>query len=248
LGVRPDYLIVTHPHSDHICGLDALRKVFPGAVVVAGDGAAAFLDHPKAIESLLREDRHMASFISNQGLVSDRPAIECFSSLSGCKTVTGGEVLDLGETKVRFLEARGHAPGSILVYVEELNAILVSDSLGYRVSGVGFFPIFFTGYAEYMATIDVIEALKPEILGLAHHCLMQGADVQKAIQEARDAARSAIGRIVNDKREDEIVVRDLFRDCYHDELTLYTKENILACCRLLVRRAREYQKSRRRNG
>ena len=29
LGVTPDYLVVTHPHPDHINGLDALRERFP---------------------------------------------------------------------------------------------------------------------------------------------------------------------------------------------------------------------------
>lgn len=243
LCVRPDYLIVTHPHGDHICGLDAFKGAFPDAVVVMGEGAVGFLDHPKAVESLIREDCHMAFFMSGQGLVANRPAIECFSSLSGSKTVTDGEVLDLGEMKIHFLNAKGHAPGSILVHIPGLNALLVSDSLGYRCSGMGFFPVFFTGYAEYLATIDAIEALKPEIIGLAHHGFMQGPDVRTTIQEARDAARGVMDRIVSDIREDEIVVRDLFEDYYHNELTLYTKENILVCCRLLVRRAREYQKS-----
>lgn len=247
LGVRPEYLIVTHPHSDHVCGLDALRKAFPNAVVVAGLGAAEFLDHPKTVESLLLEDSHMTFFMSDHGLVIPRHPIRNSPSLYGCKVMTGGDELDLGEIKVRFLKAGGHAPGNILVHIPGSKALLASDSLGYRYPGWGFFPIFFTGYAEYMATIDLIEALKPEILGLAHNGIMEGSDVQKMILEAREAARGLMTRIMNDRREDEIVARDIFRDHYRDELNLYSRENILVCCRLLVRRAREYQNSQCRN-
>ena len=241
LDVRPDYLIVTHPHSDHICGLDALKRIFPNAIVVAGHGAAEFLDHPKAVESLIREDRYMTSLISDQGLVSNLTQINDCPSLYSSTIVTSGDELDLGGIKIRFLDAKGHAPGNILVHVPDLSALLASDSLGYRYPGWGFFPIFFTGYAEYMATIDSIEALRPEILGLAHNGIMQGPEVQKTIQEAREAAIGVMDRIVSDRREDETVVQDLLKDFYHNELTLYSKENILVCCRLLVRRAREYQ-------
>jgi len=38
LGVSPDYLIVTHPHGDHVNGLPALRAAFPTATVMAGPG------------------------------------------------------------------------------------------------------------------------------------------------------------------------------------------------------------------
>jgi glyoxylase-like metal-dependent hydrolase (beta-lactamase superfamily II) len=244
LGVRPDYLIVTHPHSDHIGGLDALRQAFPHAIVMAGRGAAAFLDHPKTVESLIEEERHMSSFMLDRGVVSSRPAIRRSPSLSGCKVMTGADELDLGEAKIHFVDARGHSPGNILIHIPLLSALLASDSLGYRLSGLGFFPIFFSGYADYMATIDTIESLKPEILGLAHNGIIQGPDIKKTLQEAREAAQDIMARILQDRRDDEAVVQDIFREYYRDELTLYTGENILGCCRLLVRRVRDLRDDR----
>ena len=244
LGVTPDYLIVTHPHIDHIGGLDVLRQAFPQSVVMAGQGAAAFLEHPKTVQSLIQEDRHMSSFMLDRGLVSSRPSIRCAPSLSGCKVMTEADELDLGEAKIRFMDARGHSPGNILIHIPVLSAVLASDSLGYRLSGLGFFPIFFTGYADYMATIDSIESLKPEILGLAHNYIIQGPEIKKTLQEAREAAQGVMARILHDKRDDEAVVRDIFREYYRDELTLYTEENILGCCRLIVRRVRDLRNDR----
>ena len=244
LGIRPDYLVVTHPHSDHIAGLDALKEAFPHAVAIAGRGAAAFLDHPKTVESLILEDRHMSSFMMDRGFVSNRPAIRRAPSISGCTVIVGGDDLDLGEIKINFVDARGHSPGNILIYIPVLSALLASDSLGYRLSGLRFFPIFFTGYADYMATIDTIESLKPEILGLAHNGIIQGPDIEKMLQEAREAAQGIMARIIHDRRNDESVVHDLFREYYRDELALYTRENIFGCCRLLVRRVRDLRDDR----
>jgi glyoxylase-like metal-dependent hydrolase (beta-lactamase superfamily II) len=159
--------------------------------------------------------------------------------------MTEADDLDLGEIKINFLDARGHSPGNILMHIPVLSAVLASDSLGYRLSGLGFFPIFFTGYVDYMATIDVIESLKPEILGLAHNCIAQGPEIKKTLQEAREAAQGIMARILRDRRDDEAVVQDIFREYYRDELTLYSGENILGCCRLIVRRVRDLTDDRR---
>jgi glyoxylase-like metal-dependent hydrolase (beta-lactamase superfamily II) len=238
LGVRPDYLIITHPHSDHIAGLDAMREAFPRAFVIAGQGAAAFLDHPKTAQSLVEEDRYMSSFMAEHGLPSGRPPISRAPSLSDCVVMTSNDTLDLGDVIVCFLDAMGHSPGNLIVHVPALRAVLASDSLGYRVSGAGFFPTFFTGFADYMATIDAIVCLAPEFLGLAHNVVARGPDVRKILDDARSAAVRIMERIRNDGRKDKLVAEDLAREYHRDELALYSGENILSCCRLIVRRVR----------
>ncbi len=48
LNVSPTYIIVTHPHADHLTGLTGLCERFPDAKVLAGKGAKEFATHPKA--------------------------------------------------------------------------------------------------------------------------------------------------------------------------------------------------------
>ncbi|HUH65953.1 MAG TPA: MBL fold metallo-hydrolase [Syntrophales bacterium] len=239
IGVRPDYLIITHPHSDHVAGLDAMREAFPLAVVIAARGAAAFLDHPKTAQSLVEEDHYMSSFMAEHGFPGRRSPISRAPSLSGCMVMTSNDTLDLGDVVVHFLNARGHSPGNLIIHVPALRAVLASDNLGYWVSGAGFFPIFFTGFTDYLATIDVIESLDPQFLGLAHNVVAAGADVRKTLDDARGAAVHIMERIRNDRREDELVAEELAREYHRDELALYSRENILSCCRLIVRRVRE---------
>lgn len=238
LGVRPDTLIVTHPHPDHINGLAALRERFPEARVVIGPGAAEFLAHPKTAASLVAEDRFMSDFLASRGLKPGRPPIERPPSVDGAAVVRDGETLELGGLTIRFLHVGGHAVGNILVHVPELGALMVSDSLGFRIPSIGFFPIFFTGYADYMAAIDRLEALEPRILCLAHQGPLVGEDARKAFRDARKAARSLRDEISNDPRDEDALIRNLYRRFYRDELALYTPDNIIACCRLVIRRSR----------
>ena len=146
---------------------------------------------------------------------------------------------------IRFLHVGGHAIGNILVHVPGLSALMVSDSLGFRIPSIGFFPIFFTGYGDYMATIDRLEALEPRILCLAHQGPLMGQDARKAFRDAREATRSLYEEIRNDPRDEDAVIQDLYPRFYRDELALYTPENIIGCCRLIIRRSRALKRGLR---
>ncbi len=66
LRISPTFVVVTHPHTDHVTGLDGLRERYPQALVVAAEGAAEFLAHPKAGEIMIAEDRHVTEFLASQ--------------------------------------------------------------------------------------------------------------------------------------------------------------------------------------
>ncbi|KUG23261.1 hypothetical protein ASZ90_006922 [hydrocarbon metagenome] len=244
IGAKPDFLIVTHPHSDHVTGLDFLKRAFPGAGIIAGNGAESFLNHSKAIKSTITEDDYVAKSMASHGLFARRPAITSVPSLSGCTVMKDGNELDLGEVTISFLEAKGHSPGNILVHIPALQAVLVSDSLGNRYPKRGFFPTFFTGYADYVATIDRLSGLNPKFLGLAHNGLFsKDDDIKDIFQKSREAANYVKTYIINDAHDDETIARNLYSHYYIDELTIYSPENILNCCRLLVRRIRELEEN-----
>ena len=76
LGISPDYLIPSHPHSDHITGLPGLVKRFPRARVVMAAGANGFVTHPKAGALLIKEDRFMSKSLERVGIMPGRPPLE----------------------------------------------------------------------------------------------------------------------------------------------------------------------------
>jgi glyoxylase-like metal-dependent hydrolase (beta-lactamase superfamily II) len=163
LKARSTFLVVTHPHADHVTGLAGLKEKLPQALVVAGEGAAEFLAHPKAAPAVVREDRRMSEFLVAHGIQPGRPPVEDPPSLQNCMIAHEGDEMDLGGITLRFMVVTGHSPGKIIVYIPEINALILSDSLGFRFPGRGFFPMFLVNYGDYMATLERLEKLNPAI-------------------------------------------------------------------------------------
>lgn len=239
LKLRPSFLVVTHPHADHLTGLEGLRERYRDALAVAGEGAAEFLNHPKAPDGVAPEDRHMAEFLASQGIAAGRPPVSEPPSLQNCLIGYDGDQMDLGGITLRFMRAAGHAPGKVVVHVPERRALFLSDSLGFRFPGRGVLPLFFTGYADYVATLQRFRDLNAEILGPAHQGPLQGNEAKEAFDESLRAAAELRERIRVSPRDGEDMAAELFKEFYRDELRMYTPENIMTCCRLLVKRARE---------
>jgi len=239
LKITPSFLVVTHPHADHVTGLAGLRERYPQALTVAGEGAAEFLAHPRAAAGLVTEDRHMSEFLASKGLTPGRPSVKEPPSLENCLVARDGDEMDLGGLTLKFLVVAGHSPGKIVVYVPELRALMLSDSLGFRYPGRGLFPLFLTNYSEYMAALDRLEGLNPNIVGPAHQGTILGPQVPHAFEEARGLAKELRKKILEDTRTVEELLRDLFDQYYKDELAMYTRENIMNCARLVIKRAVE---------
>jgi 2-aminobenzoylacetyl-CoA thioesterase len=239
LRAKPDFVVITHPHGDHLTGLDAIRKRFPAIRVIAGEDAAAFLSSPRAAAAIVAEDRHLGTALRAKGYPVLAPAVAQPPLLSDAMIHRDGEELDLGGVMLRFLEVRGHAPGNLAVFIHAEQTLLASDSLGFHYPAGRFFPLFFTGYAEYMATLERLASLKPTILGLGHHGVMQGPEAGEAFAQAGRCASSLRERLRSRPGKEEGMIAEIFAEFYRDELTLYSRENIMNCCRLLVRRSRE---------
>ncbi len=239
LKVSPAYLLVTHPHTDHISGLNGLRERFPGAVCIAGQGAQEFLDHPKALNTMLNEDKFITDALSMFGVRPGRPPIDKAPFLGNHLAIKDKQDIDLGGYHLQCMPVKGHSPGNIAVHIPALSALILSDSLGFHFPGREFLPLYFTGFADYIATLDFFKSLNPTIIGLGHQGPLTGADVNNAFKKARQAATDLSARIKQEERDDEEVADALFRKFYRDEFAIYSEENIRNCTMLLVRRARE---------
>ncbi len=239
IGVAPSFLVVTHPHADHVTGLAGLTVRYPQALIIATEEAIDFLAHPKAAEGLLVEDGRIAGMLASHGCKPGRPPVQEPPSLQNCLTANDGDKIDLGGKTLHFIQVKGHSPGAIAVHVPEIDALMLSDSLGFRYPGRGVFPLFFTGYTEYVETLDRLEALEPAIVGPAHQGPLTGKQVGEAFEESRRLAVEFRDKIRKDTRDPEEIAADIFETYYRDEMTMYTEENIRNCAKLVVKRARE---------
>jgi hydroxyacylglutathione hydrolase len=109
LGGRPEALILTHAHVDHIAGIPAVRRAFPGLPVLIHRAEAAWLNDP-----LLNLSAHGGQEIA----VGEADRL-----------LDGHETLTLGPTRWRVLQTPGHSPGSISLFCAEANLAIVGDAL-----------------------------------------------------------------------------------------------------------------------
>ncbi len=239
LEIAPDYLVVTHPHTDHITGLAGLRERFPQARVIAGQGARNFVIHPKAAAVMTAEDRFMSDQLNQRGIIPGRPPVESIDFPEEHIVVGEEKTFDLGGLTLKCIPIKGHSPGNIVVHLPEIDALILSDAMGFHYPGRGFCPLYFTGFSEFLATLDFLTALKPRIVGPGHQGPITGKAAENALTDARKATVELQTRIMADPRDYQAIANELFDQYYQDEFTLYSEANIRNCMQLLVRRAHE---------
>jgi len=240
LGVSPDYLIPSHPHSDHITGLPGLIERFPRARIVMAAGANEFITHPKAGPLLVKEDFFMSKGLEKMGITPGRPPLETIPDIQDAMVVEENASLDLGGgIFLDLTKVEGHSPGNIIGFVKEDRALFCSDSLGFHYPGRGFWPLFFTGTNEYLSTIELIRSFNPRVICPAHQGPLSGPAILQGIEAARNITLSTINRIRHTPLSHEKLVQELFEESYRDEFTLYTEENIQNCTQLIIKRAME---------
>lgn len=237
LDAAPDYLILSHPHSDHATGLPGLMERFPSAQILTGAGTEEFITHPKAGPLMLAEDAFMSKGLAARGITPGRPPITAIPDLSTAREVADDFLLDLGGVQLKLFPVAGHSPGNLLGRVEDI--LFCSDSLGFHFPGRGFWPLFFTGAKDYLDTLEFIRAMAPPIVCPAHQGPLKPPAAAAGIQDAMDSTHAFIQRVITTPLTDRELEQQLFHESYRDEFTLYTKENITNCNRLLVKRARQ---------
>lgn len=134
IGIEPGYLVVTHPHSDHLTGMAGLRDRYPHAAVIIGEGAREFAEHPKAIPAMVFEDTHVGQRLAERGIRPGRKPVESinFPEDDQSIVVDRPKEIDLGGMSIRCSLAAGHSPGNMLTEISDQKAFLVSDSLGFH--------------------------------------------------------------------------------------------------------------------
>ncbi|MBC7130051.1 MBL fold metallo-hydrolase [Candidatus Bathyarchaeota archaeon] len=97
-GLRPQFVINTHGHPDHICGNGVVKKRFNIPVLIH-EGDAPMLEEPGRV------------FARTYGFNINVPPAD--------KVLHEGEEIRFGEASLKVLHTPGHSPGSICLLGEE---------------------------------------------------------------------------------------------------------------------------------
>ncbi len=239
LLISPDYIIPSHPHSDHMTGLPGLIKRYPKAEVVVASGAKEFITHPKAALLLLKEDAFMSKSLSRFNIRPGRPSLDHVPDLSFSFAVDKKRSIDLGGIILDLIKAEGHSPGNLMGMIHDKKILFCSDSLGFHFPGRRFLPLFFTGAAAYLSTLELMQGFNPRILCPAHQGPLKGLDAAEGIRTSIKITTALIKKIQQAGSADNNLAKDIFEENYKDEFSLYTPENIQNCADLLIKRAKE---------
>ncbi|MBU0463645.1 MAG: MBL fold metallo-hydrolase [Proteobacteria bacterium] len=239
LDINPDFIIPSHPHSDHITGLPGLARRYPYARIIVASGAKEFTEHPKAGPLLIKEDMFMSKRLADLNIKPGRPSLERIPALDGSLVIKDKKSIDLGQVTLDLIKVNGHSPGNLMGILNSEKILFCSDSLGFHFPGRGFLPLYFTGADEYLSTLNFIKEFNPSIICPAHQGHMTGKAAATGIQVSLDTTLNTIKNIKLSSFSDETLAMNLFEQSYKDEFTLYTEDNIKNCTSLLVKRAKE---------
>jgi len=239
LDIHPDFIISSHPHSDHITGLPGLVKRYPKARIITAAGAKKFIEHPKAGPLLFKEDLFMSKSLTDYHITPGRPSLEKIPDLTGSMVVNDKQSIDLGHITLDLIKIDGHSPGNLIGVLTEKKIMFCSDSLGFHYPGRGYLPLFFTHADAYLSTLNFIKEFTPSIICPAHQGPLSGEAAITGIQESLEITLNTIKHIKSSSLSDEALARNIFKKSYKDEFTLYTVDNIKNCANLIVKRAKE---------
>lgn len=113
------YIVLTHGHADHICGVNEHLKDFPDAKVVAD-----------AAEKPMLEDMRL-----NQSKMFGTPC-----TVEADVWVSDGDEMQVGELTLEFFHTPGHTPGGMCIYIASENVLFSGDTLFRQSIGRTDFP------------------------------------------------------------------------------------------------------------
>jgi len=107
LGLEVRAIVATHGHIDHVYGVDLFKSVFDSVLVI----------HREDVETL-----------ENNGILCKALSLDC-PSISPDKLIDREGVYRFGSVEVEVIHVPGHTPGSIAIYIPQLNMLLSGDTL-----------------------------------------------------------------------------------------------------------------------
>ena len=117
-ALKPQAVLLTHGHFDHIMGLDEVLKQFSVPVYAQ-----------EQEEILLKDASYNASVSYGQAY-----------TFSGASYIKDGQVLELAGMKIRVIHTPGHTIGGCCYYIEAENVLFSGDTLFHDSVGRTDFP------------------------------------------------------------------------------------------------------------
>ena len=248
VGVAPEevrWIILTHAHSDHAPGAWDLLTKLPRARLLLTSETRSALSQTKVLERFSRDNYFCSTEVAKrEGLAPTKawPPLEPLSA-ERMDVAQSGQRLTVGEETIDFLDATGHVHGGLAAWLPNTEALLASDSAGFRQAGGCGYPLYFTSYQSYQDNLASMASRKPQILALGHQGFLTGPEIGEYFEATAFHLKKYQTKIVNRFRSGHALkqINDWLMDTfYRDEMTIYNPDNIIHGCNWLIKRSLQH--------
>jgi glyoxylase-like metal-dependent hydrolase (beta-lactamase superfamily II) len=118
-----EHVLVSHVHLDHAGGAGELARELPNATFYVHEKGLPYLTDADSLEALKLSVDRATGREDAFGVPEPVPPERCVS-------VSGGELLDIGDRELELVDAPGHAPHHYAAYDEGTGALFSIDSAG----------------------------------------------------------------------------------------------------------------------
>lgn len=195
-GLRPEWVLLTHSHYDHVGGLGILRRRVPGIRAAASRLAAEVLRREKVVSYIIEMNRKDHA---NYGFAGpDAAELLSAADLRVERELCDGDELDLGGgVTVSAHDAPGHTKDSMCFLVRPDGVLFGGEALGSYVGPDEVQAQFSSSLADYLASLRRLSALPFTTIALPHHGLLTGEDARRHFAVAIRCAQEFRDRVLS---------------------------------------------------
>ncbi len=232
------YLIALHSHFDHACGIPALKRMFPEALVVASQIGQKLLGKDRIVKGLFDYDQVVSDNYLQSGLLDKQPEAPGVDIIAVDIAVGDGDIIELGGgLKLEIIDAPGHSVCSICAYLARDQFMFVSDAAGIQGADKQISPVFFQDYDLYINTIQRLSSYPTRVVGVAHGDIPLGEEAVAFYRESLAAAVSCFD-LIKDKldqgMEEKLIAAELYDRFIKDGLSFYPVDMMTGAMSLLI--------------
>ncbi|MEM0157382.1 MAG: MBL fold metallo-hydrolase [Thermoplasmataceae archaeon] len=155
MKTKPDVVLITHYHPDHIGGLAMIVSRFSPAVYVPDLEIDVVRGNARVKPAKSIISRIVAGFSKTDPVSDVHP------------------VSELNIEGISYIATHGHTPGSTSYYMEKYNAIFVGDALLKKGSEITVNKAFTIDYEEALRSKETILGMKPSWILPGHGSVIQ---------------------------------------------------------------------------
>jgi glyoxylase-like metal-dependent hydrolase (beta-lactamase superfamily II) len=196
------YVLLTHPHPDHVGGVGHLAQRLPNVQFIAYPGVGKLLSDPSVIAKMMSGFKR--SFGEN---AEERFGVMLPVEEERFLSIENGQSIALGNRELRAMHTPGHDPYHLCFYDTRSKGLFCGDVMGGYVAEIdSVFPPLFPGtdFLLVLKSMEKIREINPAKLFFSHGCTIGDAEkniktTKENIKKGQDIAQK--GLLAREDRE-----------------------------------------------